>query len=60
MLNMPRPTSDDAYRDTVIKIKDALEKEASVSMEKAENEEHDILATPLNEVAECKAMFDGT
>ena len=57
---MPRAISDDAYGDTVLKIKDALEKETSVSMEKAANEEHDMLGTPLNEVAECKAMFDGT
>ena len=31
---MPRAMSDDAYCDTVLKIKDALEKEASVSMER--------------------------
>eukprot|EP00112_Aurelia_sp_Birch-Aquarium-sp1_P025309 Seg8357.1 transcript_id=Seg8357.1/GoldUCD/mRNA.D3Y31 product="hypothetical protein" protein_id=Seg8357.1/GoldUCD/D3Y31 len=59
ILNMPKAMSDDAYGSSVAKIKDALEIEATASMEKAAIKEHDILGSPLNEVAECKAMFDG-
>ena len=60
ILNMPPAMSDDAYNDTLTKIKDALEKEASISMEKAASEEHEILGFPKDKVTECKAMFDGT
>ena len=60
ILNMPKAMSDDAYLDTVRKVKEALEKEASFSMEKAAHEEHGILGSPLNQIVECKAMFDGT
>ncbi len=60
ILNMPNAMSADAYSDTMTKIKDALEAEASSSMSKGAKEEHDILGIPGNGVAECKAMFDGT
>ena len=60
VLNMPKAMSDDAYNDMIGKIKRALELEASFSMKKAAEEEHGILQIPEDEVAECKAMFDGT
>jgi len=60
VLNMPKVMSDDAYLDTVRKVNDALEKEASFSMEKAAHEEHKIFGSHLKEIVECKAMFDGT
>ena len=60
VLDMPKAMSDDAYLDTVRKVKDALEIEASFSMEKAAHEEHKMLGSPLNEIVECKAIFDGT
>ena len=50
ILNMP---------EAMRRVKEALEKEASFSMEKAAHEEHGILGSPLNQIVECKAMFDG-
>ena len=44
--------SDDAFSDSVAKIKNALELETSLSMKKAAKEEHDALDTPEDQVIE--------
>eukprot|EP00795_Rhopilema_esculentum_P005715 gene5715-10967_t len=57
---MPKEMSDDAFIDSVTKIKSALELEASFSMKKAAKEKYHAIGIPEDQVAECKAIFDGT
>ena len=52
VLNMPKAMSDDAFSDSVAKIKNALELEATLSMKKAAKEEHDAFDTPEDQVIE--------
>ena len=51
--------SGQAYNNMLTKIKNAVELEASFSMQKAAKEEHDALGLPDDEIMECNTMFDG-
>ena len=60
VLSMPKAMSDDAFSDSVTKIKSALELEAPLSMKKAAKEEPDAVGIQKDQVAQWEAMFDGT
>ena len=58
-LNMPTPMSQNTFESHLSAVKLATEETAKHSLSQTTKELHEHLETPLNEVVDCRTMFDG-
>ena len=59
-LNMPTPMSQHTFEYHLSAVKLAAEETAKQSLSRATKELHEHLKAPLNEVVNCRTMFDGS
>ena len=59
-LNMPIPMSQHTFESHLSAVKLASEETAKQSFSQAAKELHEHQETPLNEVVDCRTMFDGS
>ena len=59
-LNVPNPMNAETFQDNFEVIRDATELEAKDSMYRAAVEEHTVCGADVNNVVNCRVMFDGT
>ena len=59
-INMPTPMSQHTFESHLSAVKLATDETAKQSLSQATKELHEHLETPLNEVVDCRTMFDGS